>query len=211
MRLTLVRHATLLLEYAGSRLVVDPMLDPAGARPPIDSTPNQQRNPLVDLPAPAADVVEGLEAVLVTHLHQDHLDPTAIELLDKKLPLVCQREDVERLEGHGFRQLRPLDGQVQLDAITVDRTGGEHGRGELARLMAPVSGLVLRAAGEPVLYVTGDTVPCQALDEALDRFAPDVVVVNGSGARFLEGEPIVMTADEIVALAARVAPARVVV
>jgi L-ascorbate metabolism protein UlaG (beta-lactamase superfamily) len=33
--LTLVRHATLLLAYAGRRLMVDPMLDPAGARGPV--------------------------------------------------------------------------------------------------------------------------------------------------------------------------------
>src|SRR5690348_139294 len=102
MQLTLVRHATLRLGYAGRCLLVDPMLDPAGARPPIDGTPNQQRNPLVELPVPPAEVVEGVDAVLVTHLHQDHLDPTAIDVLPKRLTVLCQPEDVERLRGHGF-------------------------------------------------------------------------------------------------------------
>ena len=50
MRLTLVRHATLLLETSVGRVLVDPMLDPAGARPPIENTPNEHRNPLVELP-----------------------------------------------------------------------------------------------------------------------------------------------------------------
>src|SRR4051812_6451581 len=164
MQLTLIRHATLLLEYAGSRLLVDPMLDPAGARPAVENTPNERRNPLVDLPRPPAEVVGGVDAALVTHLHEDHLDQTAVDLLPKQLPLVCQPEDVDRLRAHGFEDLRPLQDGLALDGIALARTGGEHGRGEIARALAPVSGIVLRAEGEPVLYVAGDTVPCPAVD-----------------------------------------------
>jgi hypothetical protein len=57
MLLTLVRHATLLVGLDGRRLLVDPQLDPEGARPPIDDTPNPRRNPLVPLPMPAEDEV----------------------------------------------------------------------------------------------------------------------------------------------------------
>jgi L-ascorbate metabolism protein UlaG (beta-lactamase superfamily) len=210
MRLTLVRHATLLLDYAGTRLLVDPMLDPAGARDPIESTPNQLRNPLVELPMAPAAVVEGVDGVLVTHLHQDHFDDGAAAALRPDVPMVCQPQDVDRLRERGFADLRPLADGLELRDISLARTGGEHGRGRLAELLAPVSGIVLRAAGEPVLYIAGDTVPCEALDDALALHAPDVVVVNGGGARFLEGEPIVMTAAEIVELGARIAPAKVV-
>ena len=76
-RLTLVRNATLLLELDGRRVLVDPMLDPAGARPPIENTANARPNPLVELPRPPAELVEGLDAVVVTHLHRDHFDDTA--------------------------------------------------------------------------------------------------------------------------------------
>ena len=209
-RLTLVRHATLLLDYGGSRLLVDPMLDPAGRRDPVASTPNQVRNPLVELPLPPEEVVAGVDAVLVTHLHQDHFDEGAAAALPRGIALVCQPEDVETLRGRDFGDLRPLQDGLELGGISLSRTGGEHGRGEIAQLLAPVSGIVLRAPGEPVLYIAGDTVPCPAVDDALARHAPDVVVLNGGGARFLEGEPIVMTAAEIVELGARIAPARVV-
>jgi L-ascorbate metabolism protein UlaG (beta-lactamase superfamily) len=57
MNVTLVRNATLVLELSGRRLLVDPMLDPAGARPPIEQTANPVRNPTVELPWPAEDVV----------------------------------------------------------------------------------------------------------------------------------------------------------
>ena len=63
MRITLVRHATLLLELDGRRLLVDPMLDPRATRPPIEGTPNPVANPTVDLPVAAEALVEGLDAV----------------------------------------------------------------------------------------------------------------------------------------------------
>src|SRR3954447_160469 len=42
--------------------------------PPVPGTPNERRNPLVPLPVDPATLVDGLDAVLVTHLHADHFD-----------------------------------------------------------------------------------------------------------------------------------------
>jgi L-ascorbate metabolism protein UlaG (beta-lactamase superfamily) len=50
MKMQLVRHATLLLEYAGMRLLVDPMLSDAGSMAPIQNSPHPRNNPLVPLP-----------------------------------------------------------------------------------------------------------------------------------------------------------------
>jgi L-ascorbate metabolism protein UlaG (beta-lactamase superfamily) len=83
MRLRLIRHATLAIEYNGHNLLVDPMLDDAEARGPVQNTPNQRKNPLVGLPIPAAQVVDDVEAVLVTHTHSDHWDGTAVELIER--------------------------------------------------------------------------------------------------------------------------------
>jgi L-ascorbate metabolism protein UlaG (beta-lactamase superfamily) len=76
--------------------------------------------------------------------------------------------------------------------------------------MAPVSGYVLRAPGEPVLYIAGDTIFSDRVRDALARHAPDVVVVNASAARFLEGDAIVMDADDVVALARHAPDASIV-
>lgn len=54
------------------------------------------------------------------------------------------------------------------------------------------------------LYVAGDTIWCPAVEEALERHRPRVAVVNGSGACFLEGDPIVMTTEDVRRVAARV-------
>ena len=210
MRLRLIRHATLLLKVARKCVLVDPMLDPAGARDPIEDTPNQVRNPTVELPEPAEVVAGGLNAIVVTHLHQDHLDAEAIRLLPKDLPLFCQPEDAETLRGHGFADVRPVDDSLEWEGIRLTRTGEQHGTGEIAEALAPVSGFVLEAPGEPVLYVAGDTIWCDQVAAALDRHRPDVAVVNASGARFLEGDPIVMTTDDVVTVARHAPDARVV-
>jgi L-ascorbate metabolism protein UlaG (beta-lactamase superfamily) len=210
MRLWLVRHATLHVEVAGLRLLVDPQLDPAGARPPLDDTPNPRRNPLVELPQPAQVAVQRLDAVLVTHLHSDHLDATALELLPRGLPILCQPDDAAALRAYGFADVRPVEDSLALGDVRVSRTGGRHGSGELAERMGPVSGFVLAAPGEPTLYIAGDTVWCEPVAAALDEHAPDVVVVNAGAARFTSGGPITMTADEVIAVARHAPAARVV-
>src|SRR3954471_16596200 len=104
MHLTLVRHATLVVRAAGLRLLVDPQLDPRGARDPVPGTPNPRPTPLVDLPEPAEGLrdppevlVAPLGPVLVTHLHGDHFDATARRLLPGDVPLACQPPDDDPL------------------------------------------------------------------------------------------------------------------
>jgi L-ascorbate metabolism protein UlaG (beta-lactamase superfamily) len=201
MHLTLVRHATLLVRVAGLRILVDPQLDPQGARDPVPSTFNPRRNPLVELPEPAEALVEQLDAVLITHLHGDHFDATARRLLRRDVPVLCQPPDQERLRDDGFTDVRPVDPSTSLDGLTITRTDGRHGTGEIGEKMAPVSGFVLAAPDEPTLYIAGDTILCDEVRAAIDAHAPAAIVANAGAARFTEGDPIVMDNDDIVQLA----------
>ena len=198
MRITLVRNATLLLELAGRRILVDPMLDPAGARPPIEQTANPVRNPTVELPFAAEEVVAGLDAVLVTHCHKDHFDDTAERLLPRDVPVFCQPEDAERLGAAGL-EVRPVGEHVDWDGLTIHRTPAQHGFGAVAEALAPVSGFVLDD-----LYLAGDTVWYEGVEETIERHRPRVAVVNAGGAEFLEGGLIVMGIDDVREVAARV-------
>ncbi len=201
MHLQFIRSATFLLHYAQQTILVDPMLNPAGAVDAVANTPNQRRNPLVDLPFDDETLhreIVGLSGVLVTHLHNDHWDARAVELLPKTLPIICQPEDEARIRERGFTDVRPVVAERTFDEITFTRTGGQHGTGEIGRRMAPVSGFVLRYPDEPTLYIAGDTIWCDDVAEVLQRDQPAVTVVNSGGARFLTGDPITMTAEDVV-------------
>ena len=198
MQITLVRNATLLLELGGRRLLVDPMLDPAGARPPIEQTANPVRNPTVELPFPAEDVVSGLDAVLVTHCHKDHFDETAERLVPRDVPVFCQPEDEERLRAVGL-DARPVEDRLDWDGLVLHRTAARHGHGAMAEALAPVSGFVLDD-----LYLAGDTVWYEAVEETIARLAPRVAVVHAGGASFVEGGLIVMGIDDVREVVARV-------
>jgi L-ascorbate metabolism protein UlaG (beta-lactamase superfamily) len=198
MNITLVRSATLILETRAGRLLLDPMLDPAGARPPIDGTANPVRNPTVELPLPAAEVVRGLDAVLVTHCHKDHLDETAERLLPRDVPVFCQPEDEERLRALGL-EARAVEDALDWNGFTLHRVPARHGTGEVAEALAPVSGFVLDD-----LYLAGDTVWYEEVERTIERFRPRVAVVNAGGASFLEGGLIVMGAEDVREVASRV-------
>jgi L-ascorbate metabolism protein UlaG (beta-lactamase superfamily) len=179
-------------------LMVDPMLDEAGARPAVQNSPNPRPNPLIALPAPAAEILQGVEAVLVTHTHSDHWDTTAGKLLAKGLPMFGQAPDEAKFRALGFTAVQSIQDAATWQGIEISRTGGQHGTGEIGKAMAPVSGFVLRAKGEPAVYLAGDTIWCSEVEQALSRFSPMIIVLNAGGARFLEGDPITMTADDVI-------------
>jgi len=167
------------------------MLEEAGARPAVENTRNHQRNPLVPLPLPAEEIVAGLDAVLVTHLHRDHFDDGAIRHLPRELPLFCQPEDEHHLRALGFLATG-VTGPTSFAGLRITRTSGQHGFGEVARQLGPVSGFVVDD-----VYVAGDTVWCTEVEQAISRHHPRVAIVNGSAARFVDSEPLVMTTDDI--------------
>jgi L-ascorbate metabolism protein UlaG (beta-lactamase superfamily) len=197
-RLTLVRNATVIVELAGKRLLVDPALDDAGARPPVANTANPAHNPTVALPFPAEEVVRDLDAIVVTHRHRDHLDARAEELLPRDVPVFCQPEDAEALQELRL-DVHPVDGELEWQGLRIARTPARHGHGAVAEALAPVSGFVLDD-----VYVAGDTVWYEGVEETLARHEPRVAVVNAGGAEFLEGGLIIMGIDDVREVAARV-------
>jgi L-ascorbate metabolism protein UlaG (beta-lactamase superfamily) len=179
--LRLVRHATLLLETRLGRILVDPMLRAAGTTPPIENTPNPRPNPLVELPVPAAEVLQGVELCIVTHLHGDHFD----DLVPRELPILTQPESADELRRRGYAN-------VATEHPEIAMTRGRHGTGEIGAALGPVSGWVVDG-----VYVAGDTIWCDDVAAALAAHRPHTVVVNAGGARFLEGDAIVMDVADV--------------
>jgi L-ascorbate metabolism protein UlaG (beta-lactamase superfamily) len=197
MQITLVRHATILVNYGGKKILVDPMLDPKGARPAIVNTDNPQLNPLVDLPEGWEAIVDSADAILQTHLHSDHFDDTAKAVLDKSLPVFGLPEQVAQIDANGFLDIRAVETTVTWDGIRLTRIGGQHGTGEIGAMLAPVSGWILQAPGEPVAYLAGDTIWCDEVADAIAMYSPSVMVLNAGGAHFQAGGLIIMDSADI--------------
>lgn len=89
MNIKQIRNATIIVEYANKRFLIDPMLAEKGTYPPFPGSVKQdQNNPVVSLPIPVDDIIRGVDAVILTHLHLDHFDEAAQRLLPKDY---CQK------------------------------------------------------------------------------------------------------------------------
>ena len=213
MSVRLLRHATVWIDIGGHRLMVDPMLDAPGARAPVRGTPAERPNPLVPLPVSTDEALDGVDAVLLTHTHVDHIDAAGVTaLLPRGLPVFCQPADLEDLGQVGLDLRAVPDGAtVEWEGLSISRTGGRHGREDaLIQAMAPVSGFAVAARGEPTVYVAGDTVWCPEVAAAIEAHDPGWIVVNAGGARFLQGGTITMEAGDVIAVAEAAPGARVV-
>ncbi|MBZ6493690.1 MBL fold metallo-hydrolase [Natrinema longum] len=191
---SLVRNATLLVTIGETTLLVDPLFASPGENPSIRDTPNDRRNPLVPMP----DIDLSYDAVIVTHRHPDHFDDAAKAELDADVPLFCQPVEADAFVDEGFTDVRPVDDSVSFGGVTISRTPARHGHGELAEEMGPVSGFVLEA--DETLYLAGDTVWYEQVERTLERFEPDMVVLNGGEAQFDHGEPITMGVADVSAV-----------
>jgi L-ascorbate metabolism protein UlaG (beta-lactamase superfamily) len=198
MRLTLVRNATLVLEVGARRLLVDPMLAPVGALPAVDPETDGRRNPLVPMPRAPAGIVEGLDAVLVTHLHRDHFDADAAELVPRDTTIITQPDSAPILRWMGFRAVLET-ATAAIGRVRITRTGARHTLDpELTEVLGPTCGFALEVPGQPRLLVAGDCVWCDQLAAAVRDHRPDVIVVNAGAARIRGSMPISMTAKDVI-------------
>ncbi|WP_165758820.1 MBL fold metallo-hydrolase [Niastella yeongjuensis] len=200
MQIQLIRHATLLMHINGKNLLADPFLADVGTFPPIPFTTNQTPIPLVALPAgiTAAGVVAKTDAVLVTHMHQDHWDPHTQELLPKNTPVYCQPADEATVRNEqGFTNAMPVGDTATWNGVTIHRTNGRHGAPGIAEKIGPVSGYVLND-----VYIAGDTIWCDDVKQAIDTYHPKHIIVNGGGGRMdldqSGGHPIVMNIKDVI-------------
>lgn len=185
MQLTQIRNATLKLNYAGVRFLIDPMLSEKDAWPGFPGTARSHlRNPMVALPVSVEDLLD-VDVIIVTHTHQDHWDEAAQQLIPKDRVIYTQNEsDASLLRSQGFTAVSVLADTNVIAGINVVKTDGQHGSDEayaipdVAERLGDACGLVFSVEGEKTLYVAGDTIWVAPYVESLEKYAPDVVVLN---------------------------------
>jgi Predicted Zn-dependent hydrolases of the beta-lactamase fold len=202
-KIQLWRHATCLITFNHKKILLDPMLSPAGTLEAIAGVPNPSKNPLTNLPDTVmmAELLSRLDAILITHTHRDHFDAAAMELLPKDIAVFCQPRDADKIKKAGFSKVNPVDSLFAFSEIAIERTTGKHGSGFIGHKMGPVSGFTLTAPGEPSLYITGDSIWCSKIKKELKLYRPQIIICFAGGAQFSKGGPITMTKADIAKLA----------
>jgi L-ascorbate metabolism protein UlaG (beta-lactamase superfamily) len=195
MRLKLYRNATIKLDYAGRTVLIDPYL---AAKHSLPSFTGRSPNPMVDLPAGIEAILEGVELVVVSHLHTDHFDGVAKTRVPKDLPLICRPGDEMKIAEAGFTDIRPLYDVFDWKGLAFTRRAGSHGLGPVVEKMGPVMGFTLAAQDEPLIYWTGDTVLYPPVAETIKETSPDIIVTHSCGAKW-DGDLIVMDAEQTIA------------
>ena len=201
MHITQVRNATLIVEYAGVKFLIDPMLADKGSFPAFVRTANELPNPLVHLPM-SIDAIIDVDAVIVTHLHKDHWDEKAEEVIPKAKPLFAQNiEDASYLEGRGFTNVDVLSSSSVFSGVSLVKVRGQHGSddvmNQLRDRLGHVCGVVFKHPDEDVLYIAGDTVWNDYVSSNLDEHQPKVVVLNAGDARINNAGPIIMGVEDV--------------
>jgi len=214
-----IRNATAKISYAGKTFLLDPLLAKKGAYPGFDGTfRSERRNPLVELPMAAPDVLKGVDAVIVSHTHLDHWDGGNNNFIPKEIPLFVQHEaDAKIIRGQGFTDVRILGQNTEFEGVTLTKTGGQHGTDEMyrqtpvAELLGTAMGIVFQAPGAKTVYVAGDTIWRSEVDQNLAKFKPDVVVLNAGDARLVGYTgSIIMGKDDVLHAAQAVPTATIV-
>lgn len=197
MQLQLIRNATLRLYYVGHWFLIDPYLAPRHSLP---SFTGASPNPTVDLPCSPQEVIAGIETVIVSHLHTDHFDSVAQDILPKDIPLFCQPGDETRIATKCFQHITPISERIVHKDVTLTRTEGQHGSGAVLNDMGPVSGFVFEAEGEPTIYWAGDTIWYEPVANAIQQVQPDIIITHSCGAYWKGQGPIVMDAQQTLAV-----------
>lgn len=205
----LIRNATLVIEYNGKKILLDPMLSPKGA---IDSWAGIQKNPTVELTMPVENIVKDVDLVIVTHTHEDHFDQPASKTLNKSIPVIIQPADQDFFKKEGFVNAAVLEDHKVWNGITIHRLDGKHGTGELLKMMGKTSGFVLQAKNQPTVYIVGDAIWTEDIKNTIKKFKPDYIIVNSGGAliKGFENSPIIMNETQTMALIAESGKAKVI-
>lgn len=136
MIITHLGHSAVLVEVAGRRLLIDPG----------------------NFSTAWHDLAE-LDAVLVTHLHPDHLDPDRLPALLAANPDAQVRVEPQVLQTQDVPGARafPAEDTLTVGEVRVTAVGGQHAVIHRDIPMIGNVGLVISAPGEPTLFHPGDS------------------------------------------------------
>ena len=142
--ITYLGHATLLIEMDGKRLLTDPVL--------------RKRVAHLHRKVPLIPIDKDIDAVLISHLHWDHLDRPSLKRLGVDTCLIVPKGSAELMHQWGFKHVEELAagettsiGEIHIEAARADHSGKRFPFGPTA---VPL-GYVIQGSNK--IYFAGDT------------------------------------------------------
>jgi L-ascorbate metabolism protein UlaG (beta-lactamase superfamily) len=174
-RLTWIGHSTVLVELDGTRVLTDPVL----------------RDRLTVLrrvvPLNLADVRD-VDAVLISHVHYDHLDVPSLRRFSSATPVVIPRGARRHVRRLGFADVREIDcgDEIRLGDVTIRSTFADHEarRHPFGQTVPSLGYLVI---GSVSVYFAGDTDLFDGMSEVAPELDVALVPIAGWGPRVPAG------------------------
>lgn len=196
-RITHIGGPTVLIEIGQLRLLTDPTFDPAGSRY-VDGPVEVIKKTAAALTVSELGVVD---AVLLSHdQHVDNLDPAGRAYLSQAKQVLTTLAGAQRLGGRTRAR-----GVATWETIDLNRGDGlhvhvtampaRHGPAELEEVTGDVSGWIIEWEGQRrgSIYVSGDTVLFEELQEIPDRYQIGMALLHFGAAHFDVLGPVHLT------------------
>jgi L-ascorbate metabolism protein UlaG (beta-lactamase superfamily) len=161
---TFLGHSTVLIEMGGARVLTDPVL--------FDRVKILRRT-VSPLPR---ELYDRIDAVVISHLHLDHLDIPSLVLLGTDTPLVVPRGAGRLMRRSGFRDVTELsvEQSTSVKGVTIKATPAAHsGFRPPFGPYADALGYVIDE-GEARVYFAGDT---DVFDDMADIAGVDLALL----------------------------------
>lgn len=202
-KITQIRNATVKVEYGGKVFLIDPMFAPKDTYQGFKGTLNSHLNwPRAELPFSIGDIIKNVDAVIITHTHDDHLDEVAIKELPKNILMFAQDEkDKNYLEKFGFTNIKIMKEDSLLGNVKLSITSGQHGSDEVMAyskdVLGEVSGVVFSAKNEKTIYLAGDTIFNKDVENVIKKYNPQIIILNAGDAKLENGSSIIMGKEDV--------------
>ncbi|WP_062463595.1 MBL fold metallo-hydrolase [Demequina soli] len=187
--ISLVGGPTAVLGYAGLTILTDPTFDPPGVHGNLTK---------LEGPAFGPEHIGHVHLVLLSHdEHPDNLDDAGRALLGAAGHVLSTPGASSRIPGVvGLKPWHSVTIYGDHAPVAVTAVPAQHGPDAIRERLAEVTGFVVRAAGWPTLYLSGDNSEVEVAARVAHRF-PDVEIalVCAGAARVPRLDNALLTAD----------------
>ena len=194
-RFTHISTATMVLEIGSLRLLTDPVFDPAGGRYSFGYGTGSTK---LTSPAIQPEDIGEIDAVLLSHdHHEDNLDRAGRAVLPRAKQVLTTRAGARRLGGNavGLKSWESQTIKSKGFKIEVTATPAHHGSLGSHLIVGETTGFLLQWDGQThgALYISGDTVWFDGLNEIAKRFKVGTAILHIGRASFPITGPIRFT------------------